>query len=151
MKASRVMTREVHCVTPEVPLQKAWGTMTRLRVRHLPVLFEGRLVGILSDRDLLVRGSRAPDGVLTFPAVTVGEAMTVNPLAVPSNTPVSKVAGLMLQHRIDSIPIVDLEGQLWGLITSSDLLELLTEPETITEKLPFQFSVHTHAATSSAA
>jgi acetoin utilization protein AcuB len=151
MKASRVMTREVHCVTPDVSLAKAWATLTRLRVRHLPVLFEGRLVGILSDRDLLARASRASDGVLSFPEVSVGEAMTVNPVAVPSNTPVSKVAALMLQHRIDSIPIVDLEGQLWGLITSTDLIELLTEPETITEKLPFQFSVHTHPTAASAA
>jgi CBS domain-containing protein len=58
MKASCVMTREVHCITPEGPLAQAWATLTRLRVRHLPVLFDGRLVGILSDRDLLLRARR---------------------------------------------------------------------------------------------
>jgi signal-transduction protein with cAMP-binding, CBS, and nucleotidyltransferase domain len=75
--------------------------------------------------------------------VTVGEAMTVSPVAVPYTTPVSKLAALMLQQRIDSIPIVDLEGQLWGLVTSTDLLELLAESESLTEKLPFEFSLHT--------
>ncbi|MEW5739400.1 MAG: CBS domain-containing protein [Myxococcota bacterium] len=141
MKASRVMTREVHCVTPEVPVARAWGMMNELRVRHLPVVFEGKLVGILSDRDLLVRAARASDGRLTFPEVPVGEAMTVNPVAVPSTTPVSKLAALMLEHRIDSIPIVDLEGQLWGLVTSTDLLELLVEPEALNDRLPFTYEV----------
>lgn len=143
MKASRVMTREVHCVTPEVPLAKAWTMMTELRVRHVPVLYDGRLVGILSDRDVLVRAARASDGTLAVPEVSCGEAMTANPVAVPATTPVSKVAALMLQHRIDSIPIVDLEGQLWGLVTSSDLIELLTEPESISEVLPFNFQLRT--------
>lgn len=147
MKASRVMTREVHCVTPEVPLTKAWATMGKLRVRHLPVLYDGRLVGIVSDRDLLVRATRGSDGQLRLPESPVGEAMTMNPIAVPSTTPVSKVAALMLQHRIDSIPIVDLEGQLWGLVTSSDLIELLTEPESISEVLPFTFDVKHGAVT----
>lgn len=143
MKASRVMTRDIHCATPDVPLAKAWAMMTELRVRHVPVLYDGRLVGILSDRDLLVRATRASDGTLAFPEMTCGEAMTANPIAVPATTPVSKVAALMLQHRIDSIPIVDLEGQLWGLVTSTDLIELLTEPESISEVLPFTFKLRT--------
>ncbi|MEW6432359.1 MAG: CBS domain-containing protein [Myxococcota bacterium] len=141
MKASRVMTREVHCVTPEVPLPKAWAMMTALGVRHVPVLYDGRLVGILSDRDVLVRAARASDGTLAVPEVSCGEAMTANPVAVPSTTPVSKVAALMLQHRIDSIPIVDLEGHLWGLVTSTDLIELLTEPESVSDVLPFTYQL----------
>jgi acetoin utilization protein AcuB len=151
MKASRVMTREVHCVTPEVPLAKAWKMMTELRVRHLPVLYEGRLVGILSDRDLLVRAARASDGTLALPESTCGEAMTINPVAVASTAPVSQVAALMLEHRIDSVPIVDREGQLWGLVTSTDLIELLTEPESISEVLPFSFQLRTPGETISAA
>lgn len=143
MKASRVMTRDIHCATPDVPLARAWAMMTELRVRHVPVLYDGRLVGILSDRDLLLRATRASDGTLTFPEATCGEAMTANPVAVPATTPVSKVAALMLQHRIDSIPIVDVEGQLWGLVTSTDLIELLTEPESISEVLPFTFNLRT--------
>lgn len=143
MKASRVMTRDIHCATPDVPLAKAWAMMTELRVRHVPVLYDGRLVGILSDRDLLVRATRASDGTLAFPEVTCGEAMTTNPIAVSATAPVSKVAALMVQHRIDSIPIVDLEGQLWGLVTSTDLIELLTEPESISEVLPFTFKLRT--------
>jgi acetoin utilization protein AcuB len=143
MKASRVMSRDIHCVTPDVPLSDVWATMTALRVRHVPVLCEGRLVGILSDRDLLLRATRASDGTLSFPDMPCGEAMTAHPVAVPSTTPVSKVAALMLQHRIDSIPIVDLDGHLWGLVTSTDLIELLTEPESISDVLPFTFTLRT--------
>lgn len=146
MKASRVMTREVHCVTPEVPLARAWKLMTDLRVRHLPVTFEAKLVGILSDRDLLVRAARTGDGQLSFPELPVGEAMTVNPVAVPSTTPVSKLAALMLEHRVDSLPIVDLEGQLWGLVTSTDLIELLVEPEALNDRLPFTYQVRSAQA-----
>jgi acetoin utilization protein AcuB len=151
MKASRVMTREVHCLTPEVPLARAWRMMNELRVRHLPVVFEGKLVGIVSDRDLLVRAARSSDGSLTFPEVPVGEAMTVHPVVAPSTTPVSKLAALMLEHRIDSVPIVDLEGHLWGLVTSTDLIELLVESEALGERLPFTFELRGPGGAMSAA
>ena len=141
MQASRVMTKDVTCITPDFGLERAWSLMKKLNVRHLPVVFSGKVVGILSDRDLLLRALPVEGGALSFPPLAAGEAMTPHPISCQPATPVSKLAALMLQHRIDSIPIVSLRDDLVGLVTSTDLIELLTAPETITDTLPFEFNV----------
>lgn len=143
MKASRVMTVNVTSITPETSLLRAHEIMKKLRVRHLPVVAQGRLVGILSDRDLLSRGTLREDGTLVVPDQLAGFAMTVNPISCRPGTPVSKLAGLMLEHRIDSLPIIGLQNELVGLVTSSDLLALLREPEQISDVLPFNFQLRT--------
>jgi CBS domain-containing protein len=143
MKASRIMTVNVTCITPETPLSKAHGIMKKLRVRHLPVVAHGGLVGILSDRDLLVRGTLQQDGTLVFPNIQAGYAMTMYPITCRAGTPVSELAALMLEHRIDSLPIVGAQNELVGLVTSTDLLGLLRDPEQISEVLPFSFQLRT--------
>jgi CBS domain-containing protein len=141
MKASRVMTRDVVCIAPETRLPRAWAILTKLKVRHLPVTQAGVLRGILSDRDFLARGTLEKDGNLRLPDISASEAMTPAPVYCPPGVPVSRIASLMLEHRIDSIPIIGLAGQLVGLVTSVDLIELLTEPETLPETLPFSFQL----------
>ncbi|MBL8919853.1 MAG: CBS domain-containing protein [Myxococcaceae bacterium] len=141
MKASRVMTKDVTCITPDFGLERSWSLMKKLNVRHLPVVFSGRLVGIVSDRDLLLRALVLEGGAISFPPLAVGEAMTPHPITCQPATPVSRLAALMLEHRIDSIPIVSLKDELIGLVTSTDLIELLTEPDTVTDVLPFEFNV----------
>jgi acetoin utilization protein AcuB len=143
MKASRVMTKNVTCITPDVSLDRAFSLMKRLSVRHLPVVFSGRLVGILSDRDLLLRAIQVEGGALSFPPLAVGESMTPHPVSCQASAAVSKLAALMLEHRIDSIPIVTTRDELVGLVTSTDLLELLTSPETESDPLPFTFELQT--------
>jgi acetoin utilization protein AcuB len=143
MKASRIMTVNVTCITPETSLSKAHEIMTKLRVRHLPVVAQGSLVGILSDRDLLVRGTLQQNGTLVFPNVQAGFAMTMYPITCSAGTPVSTLAALMLEHRIDSLPIVGVHNEMVGLVTSSDMLMLLRDPEQISDVLPFTFQLRT--------
>lgn len=143
MRATRVMTKNVTCVPPELTLERAWYLMQDLRVRHLPVVFEGKLVGILSDRDLLRRALPVDAVQLSFPPSAVGEAMTPHPVTAPPTTNVPKLAALMLQHRIGSVPIVSARDELIGLVTSTDLLELLTTPDALGEELPFAFTLET--------
>jgi acetoin utilization protein AcuB len=115
--------------------------MKSLRVRHLPVTWDDALVGMVSDRDLLLHGTPAVDGSVRFPARKIQDVMTNHPVALMRTATVSQLAGLMLQHRIDCIPIVSADNSLVGLVTSSDLLELLTEPEHLSDTLPFDFSL----------
>lgn len=141
MKASRVMTRDVHCIGPGLTLERAWALMKSLRVRHLPVTWDDALVGMVSDRDLLLHGTPAVDGSVRFPARKVQDVMTNHPVALMRKATVSQLAGLMLKHRIDCIPIVNADNSLVGVVSSSDLLELLTEPDQLTDVLPFDFSL----------
>ena len=130
MRTSVAMTREIIVVLPGVSLKVAARMMKRRHVRHLPVVLDGRLLGILSDRDVLRhRGSEAP--------ITCGEAMTPAPITCSPDTSVGRVAALMLEHKIDSIPVVERDA-LIGLVTSSDLLELLVERDQA-QALPFDF------------
>lgn len=141
MRASIPMTRDVVVVPPELSLEKAWQTMQRQRIRHLPVVRAGALLGMLSDRDVLARGTLDEHGVLHVPKkLIVGEAMTPVPLKTcETSTSVSDLARIMTEDKIDAIPIV--RGlHLVGLVTSSDLIELLIERDEA-RPLPFDFRV----------
>ena len=141
MKASRVMTRTVHCITPQVTLERAWRLMQRHHVRHLPVLWGDKVVGVLSDRDLLVNAEPGLGGAIAFPHLTASDAMTRKPVTALETASISSLAHLMLEAQFDCVPIVDREDTLVGLVTSADLLELLAEPEQESEVMPFSFAV----------
>jgi len=132
------MTREVVTVPPALTLFRAWDLMKKHRVRHLPVVQLGKLVGILSDRDILLRCSVGDDGEPRAGEGTAGQAMTPAPIVATPRTTVSDIAEKMLDHKIDAVPIVDDTHRLVGLVTSSDLLELLVEPRSA-KVIPFDF------------
>jgi acetoin utilization protein AcuB len=127
MKARQVMTRDVRCVLPETSLAEAWRLMHEHGMRHLPVVRDGRLVGLVSDRDFLGFVAKAADGSLVFSNVTVGRVMSTEPIVAVDGAPVSELARTMVSHAIDSLPIVADGGLLVGLVTSTDLLVLLLE------------------------
>jgi acetoin utilization protein AcuB len=130
MKSAAVMTRDVVVVAPIVTVGGAAAVMARRGIRHVPIVEGGRLLGILSDRDVLKHDRR----------VTCAEAMTPAPVTCTQDATVSHLAQLMLDHKIDSIPIVGPNGALVGLVTSSDLLSLLVERAEV-RRLPFDFKL----------
>ncbi len=141
MNASTPMTRDVFVVPPETSLADAWSLMQRERIRHLPVVRGSELLGILSDRDILVRASLNADGAVVVERETlVGEAMTAAPFVCGVSTTVDEIVQLMTEKKIDAMPVVSATDRLIGLVTSTDLLLLLREDEPRT--LPFDFSVH---------
>jgi len=135
------MTRDVYVVAPELPLDAAWRIMTRERIRHLPVVRAGALFGMLSDRDILKRGTMDSDGLLHVPhGLLVSDAMTGTPLETCEiTTQVGAIATTMIETKIDAIPVV--RGlHLIGLVTSTDLLQLLVDREEARPlPLPFDF------------
>ena len=141
MKAKPVMTREVIYVGPHQPLSMAYRSMVLWKVRHMPVVERGKLVGILSDRDVLIHATRKTDEIFV-PAMTVDDAMTASPITLAPDGTVSRAAELMLEYKIDALPIVSGEKHV-GLVTSSDLLVLLIgNNERVDEvKLPFSFKL----------
>ena len=108
-----VMTREVLTIGLETPCDKARHLLDEHRIRHLPVVAGGRLVGVLSDRD--VRSAAAES-----PGTVAGRIMTPDPVTVTPETRIEHAARLMLDARFGSLPVVD--GNLVGIVTYTDLL-----------------------------
>lgn len=117
------MTRSPHSIGLDQPLSQAHKLMREHHIRHLPVLSGGRLVGILSDRDLaFIEALRDVD-----PArVTVEDAMTSMPYAVTPKTPLAKVAREMSEHRYGSAVIME-DSHVIGVFTTTDALRALAD------------------------
>jgi acetoin utilization protein AcuB len=108
------MTRNPVTVTPKAMLSTAREKMTAGQFRHVPVVQEGVLVGMLTDRDL-----RQYVGVEE--RTRIEAAMTETPLSVAPTLPVEEATKLLLTHHISGLPVLE-SGQLIGIITTSDIL-----------------------------
>ena len=121
VKISEVMTRAPRSIEPHQSLDVARTWMDELKVRHLPVREAGKVVGIISDRDLgLMTGLKAK--VSTF---KVEDAMISGVRTVAETSSVVEVAKEMLDHRIGSILVTGKDGALLGIFTDADALRVL--------------------------
>jgi CBS domain-containing protein len=113
MLVGEVMTPDPQRVTAEVPVSSARAMMVAAGVRHLPVVDAGgHIMGVLSDRDLLP----AP------PGARVDEVMTRDPETVFADTLAFEAAAVMIQRRFGSLPVIDAERRVIGMLTETDLL-----------------------------
>lgn len=142
MHAERLMTVDVTCVDPTMHLSFAWTVMKELGVRHLPVLDGEKLLGIVSHRDLMLHGQPKPDGTLAFPDLTAAQAMTKTLHTCAPTATISQVAQVMVKHKVGSVPVVGPSGALVGLVTYTDLLKMLIDPEATERVLPFTWALH---------
>jgi acetoin utilization protein AcuB len=117
------MTAHPFTIGPDQPLSKAHAMMREHHVRHLPVLHSGKLVGIVTDRDLhLVETLRDVDP----DQVPVEDAMTEEPYAVMPGTPVAEVAAQLSSRRIGCAVVIE-DRKVVGVFTAIDACKLLAE------------------------
>lgn len=110
-------------IRPEQSLAFAHELMRSHGVRHLPVVEEGRVVGVVSQGDLRLLESI---GEVEVDKVPVEEAMVQRPYMVWADTPVSEVLGHMLEQRLGSALVMDRKG-LAGIFTSVDAMVALKQ------------------------
>jgi CBS domain-containing protein len=113
-----VMTPQAEVISPDATAEEAAGVMKSLDVGVLPVCDEEGLVGILTDRDVVVRvvgEKRDPK------AVRVGEAMTPNIIYCFEDEDVERAASLLADHHIHRLPVLNRERHLVGVVSLSDL------------------------------
>ncbi|MFP5518742.1 MAG: CBS domain-containing protein [Bdellovibrionia bacterium] len=119
----KYMTTAPHTVGADVSLTKAEKIMGEMRVRHLPVLEGGQLVGVLSDRDIkLVESFKDVDP----DKVSVREAFTEQPYVVSPRAPLDEVCKEMAAHKYSSVLVVD-NHKLVGIFTWVDALNAMGE------------------------
>lgn len=135
VRVREVMTTAPATVTLETSVSAARTLLQQRQIHHLPVLDQGRLVGIVSERDLLqVQPSPATSLSVweinyLLDKLSVGEVMTRFVITVTPDTPVLEAVRRLVGQKISALPVVE-NGQLIGIITRSDVLRLfLTSQE----------------------
>jgi CBS domain-containing membrane protein len=133
MSVADLMTAEVVTLTEDETLAHAQRCMARGRIRHLPVVREGRLVGLITHRDLLAASFsifaevKASEQRRVFDTVRVVEAMHRDVVTVSPELPVSKAARILLENKYGCLPVVDDDQKLLGIVTEADFLRLTVQ------------------------
>jgi acetoin utilization protein AcuB len=124
MLISDIAQTDLITVTPEASLATVLHLLNRKGVRHLPVVQDGRLVGIISDRDIktVLALSAGLEGIDHYR--TAGQIMTRDPITIAPTSPVAEAARLMVSARISALPVVQ-DTRLIGIVTETDLLRSL--------------------------
>lgn len=129
---SNWMTPNPITIDPPVTLPQAQKLMRERKIRRLPVVDQGKLVGIVTLGDL--RGAEPSDAstLSIFEAhyllakLTIEKIMTWEPVTIRPDATIQQAAKLMLEHKIGGLPVVD-NDRLVGIITESDIFRILAQ------------------------
>ena len=117
MKISEVMTRDVQTVRPDQPVQQAANFMLNADAGSIPVTDGDRLIGMITDRDIAVRGIAKGYG----PDTPVRELMTDDLVIVRLDDDVEDAASKMSEAQVRRLPVIDQDERLCGIVSLGDL------------------------------
>lgn len=126
------MAHPVITIPPSMPINEALNLMRREHIRRAPVVKDGKLVGIVSDKDLL-NASPSPATSLSIwemnyllSKITVRDVMTKKVLTVSEGTPIEEAARIMSDNKIGGLPVMS-NGRVVGIVTETDLFKIFLE------------------------
>lgn len=144
MKVREIMTVQVVTVRPDTSLKEAARLMAARGISGLPVVDEGRVVGILTEADFVDRtaghGRASLLDVLMnrddrhLYAADVGDAMTTPVISVGPDDGHVDAARLMKRKHVKRLPVLDDNGRLLGVVSRSDILAVFTRPDEVIEQ-----------------
>jgi len=125
------MSKEVVTVEAKDSMQRAISLMKEHKIRMLPVLNRGKLVGVVSDTDL--KRASASDATMLdvhemlylISKIKIKDIMTKEPFTVSPDCTVEETAELLMEHKISGVPVVEEGGKVVGVITQDDLFKVL--------------------------
>jgi CBS domain-containing protein len=117
MKVSEVMTREVQTVRPDQTAREAANFMLNSDAGSIPVTEGDRLIGMVTDRDIAVRGVARGSG----PDTPVRELMTNDIICAREDDDIEDVASKMSEAQVRRLPVVDSNERLCGIVSLGDL------------------------------
>lgn len=118
----KFMTPMPHSINVDLPIKSAKEMMTKYGIRHIPVQDEGKLVGVITDRDVKLAISLGENA-----DVPVSDVMTQDPYFVMPHTPLDIVVGEMAEKKIGCTIIKQENGKIVGIFTSTDGLRAFGE------------------------
>ena len=130
MLVRELMTAKPITVDPGTPMLEARQRMVEKRIRHLVVVENARVVGIVTDRDVRLNLPSPATSLSVWEInyllaqLTVGGVMSAGVIIVDPDRPIAEAARIMVDHKIGALPVVD-EGRLVGIITESDFVRAM--------------------------
>lgn len=125
------MSKDVVTVDVNDSMQDATRLLKKHNIRGLPVMKNGKLVGIVTDRDL--KRASASDAttleihelLYLISKIKIKEIMTKNPITIPLDYTIDEAAAILLDNKLSGAPVVDNEGKVVGIITQTDIFRVL--------------------------
>ncbi|MBN1289666.1 MAG: CBS domain-containing protein [Actinobacteria bacterium] len=132
MKVRDKMTMNVYTVSPGDSIRRISELMTDMRLRRFPVMEEGKLAGIVTDRDF--RNATESSVVLTekkyheylLDTIKVESIMTTSPRVIGPDADLKEAALMLVEMKVGGLPVVE-DDHLMGIITETDLIKALVE------------------------
>jgi len=145
--AKDIMTKEVITVEPETSVEEAAELMSQYNISGLPVIENGKMIGIVTEKDLIVKDKKLhfPEyinligGIIylesykkfkeefkKYIAVKVRDLMTKNVETISPDTPESEIAEIMSKEEVNRVPVLDGE-ELVGIVTRGDLIKNMSK------------------------
>lgn len=134
-RVSEIMTKNIHRVSLSDDLSTAEALMKKNHIRHLPVVEDQHIVGMLSLNDLLrisfadaVNGDGEEVETSVYEMFSVEQVMTEKVTYIASETTVTEAARIFLENEFHALPVVD-NDRLTGIVTTSDIIKYFLEKE----------------------
>ena len=132
MLVSNWMSQPVITVDSHDSMQNATRLLKENNIRILPVMGQGKLVGVITDRDL--KRASASDAttldihelLYLLSKIKVKDIMTKNPIIVSPDFSIEETAQILIKNKISAVPVIDNKDQVVGVITQTDLFRVLT-------------------------
>ncbi|MFA6239120.1 MAG: CBS domain-containing protein [Bacteriovorax sp.] len=115
-----VMKRSVISMDTTAPLQEIREKMKKHSIRHIPIVHEHKIKGIISDRDML-----RVDLAGTFHFLKAEDIMTTVLILAEEETPLAHLARVLVEEKISALPIIDKAQNLTGIISRTDILQAI--------------------------
>jgi diacylglycerol O-acyltransferase len=133
VRVADVMTHTVLTIGPRESLAEAYRLMRLRRIRHLPVAGDGRLIGLVTHRDLLAASASSlaipaeAERVRLLADAQVGDVMETHLSTAAPGEPAADAGRRMVRHKIGCLPVTRPDGSLAGIVTEDDFLRWATE------------------------
>ncbi len=125
MNVASIMTRDVVTVGMDYTVQIIRDILKNFEFHHILVLKNQKLVGVISDRDLI-------DSDIIPIDKTAKEIMSRNPITVEAETIIEKASDLLLENNISCLPVISPQGNIEGIISWKDILRFYSKNTTVT-------------------